>query len=61
MVIIVDPKTVTTIKPAHEIYLSVSAQMYCINVAQNILTICQNDGILSFYACTYECLLEEEK
>ena len=60
-IVAVNPQQVTNLKPAHEIYLSVSAQMLCVNIAKNILTICQSDGILSFYSCSYECLLEEEK
>lgn len=32
--------------------------MYGINIANNMMTIIQNDGIMSFYKCTYQSLLE---
>lgn len=60
MVVYVDPAAVPTLKPAHEIHLSTTAQMYSIIVGKNILTICENAGIMSFYSCTYGSLLDEE-
>ena len=60
MVVYVDPAVVPTLKPVHEIHLSTTAQMYSIIVGKNILTICENAGIMSFYSCTYGSLLDEE-
>ena len=34
--------------------------MYSLIVGKNILSICENSGIMSFYSCTYGSLLDEE-
>ena len=52
---------ITNLKPAHEVHLCVNAQIYSLIVGKNILAICQNDGITTFYKSCYTSMLEEEK
>ena len=53
-------KIPNTHKCAHEVYLTVSAQIYGINIGQNMTTICQSDSIVTFYRCSYQDLLQED-
>ena len=60
LVVFVDVKTIVNIRPVHEIHLTASAQIYCVSILKNVLTICQNDGIMSYYTCNYGGIEDEE-
>lgn len=60
LVVFVDVKTILNIRPVHEIHLTASAQIYCVSIFKNVLAICQNDGIMSYYTCNYGGIEDEE-
>ena len=44
----------------HQIHLTENSQIYALIIGPNALTICQNDGIMSFYKVNYEEIKDEE-
>ena len=56
----VNPSSVPTLQSMHQIHLTENSQIYALILGPNALTICQNDGILTFYKVLYEEIKDEE-
>lgn len=61
LIVHVDLAHVQNLKPAHEIHLANNAQIYSVVVGKDVLVICQNDAIMSFYSCKYGSIEDEVK